>query len=281
MAAESFLADIAQHVAGDRVQVTSLIPAGADPHTYEPIPADLVRLSETQVIILNGAGFEAWMEPLLQNAPGDRLVIEASSGLTPRNSDSDVDSHATSDANDSDPAHSIDPHFWLDPLLAVRYVENIRDGLTTADPGGTAEYAQNAQTYIASLLELDAWIAGQVAAIPPERRLMVTNHESFGYYADRYGLTVVGTILPGTSSGAMPSAQLIVQLIDTISTLGTPAIFLETGSSPEMARQIAEQTGVQIILGLHTHSLSDQDGPASTYVDLMRHNTSLIVGALR
>ena len=284
IAAESFLADIAQQVAGDRLLVESLIPAGADPHTYEPIPADLVRISEADVVILNGAGFEAWLEPLLESAAGERgsgeqVVIEASAGLISRQVDEDHLDDVDAAIEDSD--HLVDPHFWLDPVLTIRYVENIRDGLALADPEGAQSYAENAAAYISRLKELDAWIATQVATIPAERRLLVTNHESFGYFADRYGFRVAGSILPGVSSGAMPSAQQIVQLMETIQETGAPAIFLEAGAPPEMADQIAGQTGVAVVTGLYTHSLTGKDGPVPTYLDLMRHNTDLIVAVLR
>lgn len=276
LAAESFLAEIAQNVAGDRLQVESLIAPGADPHTYQPIPADLVRLSETQVVILNGAEYEAWLEPMLESASGERLIIVASAGLTPRK----AEPHPGEEQPDGQD-HLVDPHFWLDPILVVHYVENIRDGLSTADPEGADLYARNADSYIADLRELDAWIAAQVAAIPAKRRLLVTNHDSFGYFADRYGFTIVGTILPGISTNASPSTQQIVQLIDTIHETGAPAIFLETSASPDLANQIAEQTGAQVITNLYAESLTGQGGPVMTYLELMRHNTTLIVEALR
>jgi ABC-type Zn uptake system ZnuABC Zn-binding protein ZnuA len=281
MAAEVFLADIAQVVAGDRLQVDSLMPSGADPHTYEPIPSDLVRISQAQVMIVNGAGFETWIDPLLESASGERLVITASAGLAPREAPKHHEEEALEEEHADEHAHSVDPHFWLDPLLVVRYVENIRDGLSTVDPEGAEIYAQNAAAYISELRALDEWIVSQIAAIAPERRLMVTNHESFGYYADRYGLEIVGAILPSFSTGATPSSQQVVELVEAIQEMGAAAIFLETSASPEMAQQIAEQTGAKVITGLYTHALSDLDGPAPTYLDMMRYNTTQIVEALR
>lgn len=174
-----------------------------------------------------------------------------------------------------------DPHFWLDPTLVVTYVENIRDGLTEADPANSTIYAANADAYIDSLNELDGWIKQQVADIPPAKRLLVTNHESFGYFADRYGFDVVGTIMPSVSTQASPSAQQLVRLIDIIKQTGTRAIFLETGSSPQLANQVAAETGVKVVTELYSHSVTEADGPAPTYLDMMRANTRSIVEALK
>lgn len=260
LAAETFLADIAQNVAGDKGQVQSLMPLEVDPHSFEPTPADVARVAECDVLIVNGAGFEAFLDEMLRNAGGQSQLVEASAGLT-------------SDGGD--------PHFWLDPTLVVRYAENIRDGLSEADPPDAAVYAANAAAYIAALNDLDAWIREQVAQIPPAQRLLVTNHESFGHFADRYGFTVVGTILPSVSTGAAPSAQQLAGLVDTIEQTGARAIFLETGSNPQLAEQVAAETGVAVVTGLYSHSVTEAGGRAPTYLDMMRANTQAIVGALK
>ncbi len=174
-----------------------------------------------------------------------------------------------------------DPHFWLDPTLVVKYVENIRDGLGQVDPANAAVYAANAAAYIDSLNQLDEWIKEQVAQIPPAERLLVTNHESFGYFADRYGFTVVGTVMPSVSAQASPSSRQLVRLIDTIKQTGARAIFLETGSSPQLAEQVAAETGITVITELYSHSITEPDGPAPTYLDMMKANTLAIVGALK
>ena len=273
LAVETFLADITQNVAGDRLKVEALMPLGADPHSFEPTPQDVARVAESDVLIVNGAGFEKFLAPLLQNAGGQRLVIEASAGLTPR-----VPGTGEGASIGDDPEG--DPHFWLNPINTIHYVEIIRDGLSQADPAGKDIYARNAQAYIAKLNDLDAWIAAQTAQIPEERRLLVTNHESFGYFADRYGFRVIGAIIPSVSTSASPSAKQLAALIDQIKASGAPAIFLETGSNPQLAQQIAGETGVQVVTDLYTHSVSAAEGPAPTYLELMRYNTSQIVEAL-
>lgn len=279
LAVETFLADIAQNVAGDRLTVAALIPIGVDPHAFEPTPQDVARIAESQVLIVNGAGFEGWLESVLKNAGGKRMVIEASRGLAMREPEEAGMAHAGE--GEADHPHEGDPHFWLDPVLAIRYVENIRDGLSAADPAGKETYAANAAAYIAQLNELHHWILAQVATIPPERRLLVTNHESFGYFADRYGFTIVGAVIPSVSSGASPSAQQMAQLVEHIKATGAPAIFLETGSNPQLARQLAQEAGVKTVTELYTHSITESDGPAPTYIEMIRFNVKTIVDALK
>jgi ABC-type Zn uptake system ZnuABC Zn-binding protein ZnuA len=259
MAVESFLADIAQQVAGERLEVETLVPPGVDPHTFQPTPQDVAKITNSQVLIVNGAGLEEWLGEVLENAGGERLVIEASQGLS------------------SPPSRPGDPHFWLDPNYGVHYTEKIRDGFIEVDPDGNVVYAQNAAQYIGKLGELDAWIVDQVSQIPAEQRLLVTNHESFGYFADRYQFKVLGTILPSFSTGSSPSAQQLVQLIEAIRVTKTPAIFLESGTNPELAEQVAREAGVEVIENLLTHSTSTPGG----YLEMLEYNTSAIVEALR
>jgi ABC-type Zn uptake system ZnuABC Zn-binding protein ZnuA len=272
LAVESFLADIAQNVAGDRLTVETLLPLGVDPHAYQPTPRDVAKVADSDVLIVNGAGIESYLDSLLANAGGQRLpalaqvqvVITASAGLTPR-----------PDPQGEHPEG--DPHFWLDPNNVIAYVENIRNGLSQVDPDGASVYAANAAAYIEQLKALDQWITQQVATVQPARRLLVTNHESLGYFADRYGFTVVGAVIPSVSTEASPTAQQMAALIEQIKASGAPAIFLETGANPQLAQQIAAETGVKVVTDLYTHSLSAPDGPAPTYIDMMKYNVSQIV----
>jgi ABC-type Zn uptake system ZnuABC Zn-binding protein ZnuA len=265
---ESFLADIARNVSGDRLSVESLIPVDADPHAYQPSPQDAAKIADVEVLIINGGNLESFLSPILQNAGTKQRIITASEGLTPR-----------PDPSGQNPEG--DPHFWLDPNNAIKYVENIQAGLSLADPGGASVYAMNAQKYIEDLQALDAWIKTKVQNIPQEHRLLVTNHETLGYFAGRYGFTVVGAIIPSVSSGAAPSAQQLAALIDQIRSTGAPAIFLETGTNLQLADQIASETGVKVVSNLYTHSLSAPGGPASTYIDMMKYDVSAIVEALK
>jgi len=254
----TILADVAHNVAGERLAVESLLPAGVDPHSYQPSPQDTARISSSQVLIVNGAGYEHFLEALLENAGGERALIEASAGL--RLGD--------------------DPHFWLDPNLVVTYVENIRAGLVQFDPEGEEIYQSNARAYITQLEDLDVWINEQVVQIPPERRLLVTNHEAFGYFSERYGFTIVGTVIESFSSDASPSARQMAALIDQIREQDAPAIFLDASDNPALAEQIAAETGVKVVTDLHLESLTEGP-PAATYIDMMKYNVTQIVAALK
>jgi len=272
LAVETFLADIAQNVAGTRARVDALIPAGVDPHGFEPTPADVRQVADSQVLIVNGAGLEEFLTKLLANAGGKRIVVEASAGLASRKPA----------ANEVlDPDHQGDPHFWLAPNNVTQYAENIRDGLSQADPAGAPTYQANAEAYSAQLKSLDAWIAEQVKPIPPERRLLVTNHESLGYFADRYGFRIVGTIIPSVSSDASSSAQQLAALVNQIKSAKAPALFLETGTNPQFAKQIAPEAGIKVVSELYTHSLTNAQGPAPTYLGMMEYNTRTIANALK
>jgi ABC-type Zn uptake system ZnuABC Zn-binding protein ZnuA len=270
LAAETFLADITRSIAGDRAEVISLIPMGLDPHSFESTPQDLALIGGSDVFIINGSGFESWLGPVMNNLPSDLRIIEASKGLTPRQ---------PSDLEIVD--EEIDPHFWLDPTRVIYYVGNIRDGLIAADPAGDSIYTNNAAAYVNQLQALDAWVASQIETIPADRRTMVTNHESFGYYADRYGLKIVGTILPGVTTGVSPSAHQLADLVTLINNEKVPAIFLEAGSNPELADQLASETDVKVITNIYSHSVTEADGPAPTYIAMIRANTEAIVKALK
>jgi ABC-type Zn uptake system ZnuABC Zn-binding protein ZnuA len=273
VAVESFLADIAQNIAGDRIKVEALIPLGLDPHAFEPTPRDIVKIAESQVLIANGGGIEEWLDETMNNVGGERLVVEAAAGLVSR--------EAREGELAPDEHNGEDPHYWLDPTRVIKYVENIRDGLIQADPQNKATYTTNAAAYIVQLQELDGWIKQQVDQIPAEKRLIVTNHESFGYFADRYGFKIIGTVIPSVSSGASPSAQQLAQLIDHIRQSGASAIFLETGANPQLADQIAQETGVKVVTGLYTHSITEPGGEAPTYIDMMKYNVTVILDALK
>jgi ABC-type Zn uptake system ZnuABC Zn-binding protein ZnuA len=277
LASTTFLADIARNVAGDRLTVDSLLPVGADPHAYQPTPQDTAKIADSKLLIVNGMEYEHFLESLLENAGGERVIITASEGVEPRHSEEQA-GEAESGAGHMHEAG--DPHMWLDPNLVIIYVENIRDGLIAFDPQGEAVYRSNAEAYIAALKDLDAWIVEQTAQIPASRKLLITNHESLGYFAERYGFTIAGTVIESFSSGASPSAAQMTDLIGQIKASGAPAIFLDASDNEALARQIAEETGVRVVTDLHLESLTD-GAPAATYVDMMKHTVTLIVEALK
>jgi ABC-type Zn uptake system ZnuABC Zn-binding protein ZnuA len=282
LASTTFLADMAQNVAGDRLTVESLLPVGADPHAYQVAPSDVAKIAESNLLILNGVEYEHFIESLLENAGGERLVIEATAGLEPHAMEEHEDEEhaAETESTQGDEHEAGDPHMWLDPNLVITYVENIRDGLIDVDAAGTEVYTANANTYIEDLKKLDMFIREQVETIPVERRLLITNHEAMGYFAERYGFEVVDSILPSFSSEANASAQEIAGSIELVKSSGAPAIFLGEVENTDLADQIAAETRVKVINDLYLESLSDGP-PAGTYIDMMRHNLSRIVEALK
>ena len=267
LAAETFLRDIAQSVAGTRLVVDSLLPPGVDPHEYQPKPRDATRLAEAQVLIVNGLGYESWLKKTLESLDGTRQVIVAAQGV-PR---VPIPTNAPAD----------DPHLWMNPLNVIDYVKAIQVGLAQADPGGKDVYAANAEAYIAKLKDLDAWVKTEVARIPPDRRLLVTNHDALGYFAHAYGFTLVGAVIPSVTADAAPSARQIVELIRAIDASGARAIFLDLGENQKLVDQISGETQVKVVADLYVESLSDSTGPASTYIDLIKHDTTVIVDALK
>lgn len=260
------LADITKSIAGDLHSVGSLLPIGMDPHSYQPTPQDTAKISKSKVLIVNGAGYEHFLESMLVNADGERTLIEASAGLRLR--------------SDPEGDQGVDPHVWLDPNNVIVYVENVQAGLVKFDPENAAVYRSNAEMYIRQLKELDTWINDQVAQIPPERRLLITNHEALGYFAERYGFTVVGTVIESFSSDASPSAQQMAALVDQIESSKAPAIFLDASDNSALARQIADETDVKVITDLHLESLT-AGAPASTYLEMMKYNVTQILEALK
>jgi zinc/manganese transport system substrate-binding protein len=268
VATESFLGDIAQNVAGNRIHIESLIPVTVDPHEYQPTPQDASKLAQAQVVIVNGLGYEAWLEKTLGNLGGQRQMIIASNGLTP-------DTILTGGISEAD------PHMWMDPLNVINYVIQIRDGLIQADPAGKDEYSQNASSYISELKSLNQWVKAQVAQIPVNRRLLVTNHDAMGYYARAYDFTIIGAVIPSLTTDASPSAQQMANLIDTIKNSDAPAIFLDIGENKKLAQQVASETGVKVVTDLYVESISGPTGPAPTYIDMIKYDTNVIISELK
>lgn len=265
---ETFITDMARQVAGDRLVVESLLPPDVAAHAYQAAPRDIIRVTRCDVLILNGGGIETFINTLLQNAGNHPLIITASAGLIPRR-----------EPGLSDPQG--DPHFWLDPNNVITYVNNIRDGFIQVDPAGEQTYTENAAAYILQLQALDTWIKTQVDLVPAERRQLVTNHDSLGYFADRYGFKVVGAIIPSFSDESAPSARQLASLIDAVRSSQARAIFLEAGANSNLAEQLAGETQAVIVTDLFTEFLSGRDGPAPSYLEMMKYNVTRIVTALK
>jgi len=282
MASTSIVADVVRQVGGELVQVETIVPIGADGHSYEPSPADLARVSAAQIIFTVGVGYEEFLDRLIASSGTKAEIVALSENLPLRTlSEEEVGGHMHGDEHgDEHGAGSVDPHTWTDPNNVKAWVDVIYATLSRLDPTNADTYAARAAAYRSQLDELDRWIAEQFAAIPAERRLIVADHIIFGYMADRYGLRQLGSIIPGVSTGASPSAQELAALQDMIADYSVPAIFVGDIANKQLAEQIARDTGVRIFTVL-TESLTDADGPGATYIDYMRFNVQTIVDGLR
>ncbi len=268
VASTTIIGDVVAQVGGDRIELTVLFPPGADPHTFEPRPQDMVAISQAQVIVLNGLGLEEALEPALEaNATG--LIVHASEGIEPPAFEGAEHDHEGGD-----------PHTWTDPNNVIVWTENIAVALSQADPAHAAEYRANAAAYIAELQELDIWIRAQVAQVPTERRKLVTDHLLFGYFAEEYGFEQVGALIGSFSTNASPSARELAALEDLIRAQAVPAIFVGRDVNPVLAEQVARDTGIRVV-SLYSGSLSEPGGEADTYLKYMRYNVSAIVAALQ
>ena len=274
VATTTIVGDVVAQVGGDAIELTVLLPPGADPHTYEPTPADLTAVARAHVLFVNGLGLEGFLERTLRNV-GDVPVVPVSAGIQPRL----LEEHEHEGEEHEEEHGEADPHVWLDVRNVLIWVENIRQALSTLDPAHADRYAANAAAYRAELEALDAWVLEQVAQVPPQNRKLVTNHPSFGYFADRYGFEQVAAVYP-ISPGAEPSAREIAELEETIRRFGVPAVFAETTVNPKLAEQVARDTGVRLVT-LYTGSLGGPGSGVESYVDLIRYDVSAIVNALR
>lgn len=276
VATTTLVGDIVRNIGGEKIDLSVLLPVGADPHNFEPAPRDVALVSDADLIFTNGAGLESFMSRLLKNAGGQATVISLSDGLELIPS-AEEESHA----GETEISHEGgDPHVWMDPNNVQHWVNRIEQVLSEADPAKAATYKANAQAYRQALTDLDGWISQQVAQVPQANRKIVSDHVVFGYFAKRYGFEQVGAVIPSISTLAAPSAQELADLQDVIQKLGIRAIFVDSAVNPALSQRIASDTGMQLV-PIYSGSLSAADGPAATYLDFMRLNVSAIVQALK
>ncbi len=276
VASTSIIADVVRQVSGEDAVVDVLIPAGSDPHSYAPAPQDVARIARADVIFLNGLGLEAGLQPVLKNAPPDAAVVELSQGIALL----EKPASPSGEGGEGNLAEGADPHLWSDPNNVRVWVSTIAETLAERDPSHAEAYRRRAASYQQKLEELDAWVREQVAGIPPERRVIVSDHLMWGYFCARYGFRQQGALIPGYSTLAQPSAQELAALEDAIRQAGVPAIFVGNTVNPSLAERVAADTGVKLVT-VYTGSLSGPDGPAPTYVDWVRYNVTAITDALR
>jgi ABC-type Zn uptake system ZnuABC Zn-binding protein ZnuA len=275
----SVLGDLVRAVGGERIDLRVLVGPESDAHTFDPSPADTIALAEAALVVENGLGFEPWLDRLYaaSRSPAKRVV--ATAGLTDLIHTKGHDDHG--DRPGQEAHDDVDPHVWHDVRQGGHMVGVIRDALVQADPANAATYRANAERYLAELQALDAWIVERVATLPAARRKLVTAHDTFAYFARRYGFTIVGTALgAATTEVADPSAAQIAALVREIKAAGVPAIFAENVRNPRLMERIASEAGVQLVTGLYTDALGRPGSPGDSYVKMLRSNVERIVAAL-
>ncbi|WP_371439523.1 metal ABC transporter substrate-binding protein [Polaromonas sp.] len=266
MASFSILGDLVRVVGADRVTVITLVGPGGDAHVFEPKPADAKNLLQSKLLITNGLGFEPWVQKLVKSSGYKGPVIVASQGVKVR-------SMLAAKGNGTE----TDPHGWQDPTNVVIYARNIASALGKLDPAGAAAYQANSEAYVKELQALDAEAMAKIAAIPADKRKVITSHDAFGYFAAHYGIKFLAP--QGGSTEVEPSAKQVAELIKQIQKERIKAVFVENMSNPKLLTQLSKDAGVTVGPELYVDALSKAGGPADSYLKLMRHNvTQLVVG---
>lgn len=269
----SVLDDFVRNVAGDRVDLVTLVGPDGDAHTFNPAPQDVAAIGRAAVVFEVGAGFETgWFDKAFAASGSTAERVAVSDGLVLRAGDGSEPGHA----------HELDPHVWHEVTNAIHMVGKVRDGMCEIDPANAAAYRANADAYVAELRELDAWIVTAVKAVPADRRKLVTSHDTFGYFARRYRFTVVGSVLPSFSTEvADPSAAEFADLVNRVKAQRVPAVFCEASHNAKLVERLAAAAGVRVAPPLYTDALGAKGSAGETYLGMMRHNVSTIVGALK
>lgn len=264
IATTTFIADIAKNVAGDAIRVESLLPVGSDPHLYEPVPGDARKIAQAEVVLMNGLTLEGWMQELIDNSGTKADIVIISRGV----------------ASITDPAHhnATDPHAWMSAANGITYAQNIAQALTTRYPEHTATIQQNLERYQRELEEADRYIKAQIARIAPKHRILVTSHDAFRYYGNRYGIRVESIL--GTTTDAEVQIKDIDHLMKVIEENELPAIFVESTINPKLLEQIARDKKIMIGGKLYADALGPAGSGAETYTKMIMHNTDVIVGGL-
>ena len=252
-------ADLARNVGGDRVVVTGLLAANGDPHDYELRPHDVKAIAEADLVVRSGGEVDEWLDEAIEASGSDAPVLDLSAHVRRRGDD---------------------PHWWQDPVSALGAVAAIDAAMRQADPAGAAAYRDNVGSYARRLRRLDAAVERCFAGIPSAARKLVTTHDSLGHYADRYGLEVIGTVIPSLSTEAQPSAGDTAELIETIREAGVEAIFAESSVSPKVEEAIAREAGARVGAELWADSLGPPGSTGDTYVRSIAANTRAIADGL-
>ena len=271
----SILSDLIQNVGGHHISLETIVGPNSDTHVYEPTPKDAQRLSEADLVFINGLQFEGWIERLIATSGYKGPIIIASRDIEPRYSKKEC---ACSDQHHGYSSQKLDPHAWHNIPNVQSYIRVIEKTLSEKDPLHRQDYADNAASYLEKLQALEKKIQHDFSTIPSEKRMSITTHDGFGYLGDHYGIRFLAPV--GLSTESEPSAQTVAHLIDFIKTNNIKVLFLENITSPKLIQQIAYETKAEIGPILYSDALSDTEGPASTYLAMMRHNTQMLLNGM-
>ena len=279
----SILGDMVERIGGEHIALTTLVGPDGDAHVYQPTPKVARSVAEADVLFLNGLEFEGWLERLAEAASFGGAMVVATKGVVPIAFDDhdDHDNHDEHDDHDDHAGHdhgAFDPHAWQSLENAVIYANNIAAGLAQADPENAGDYYANRAAFITEVETLRADIGAMMKSLPADKRTVVTPHDAFGYFAATYDLTFVAP--QGMSTDSEVSAADVAALITQIREESISAVFIESITDNRMMQQIANETGATIGGTLYSDALSAQSGPASTYLDMMRHNATTLFDAL-
>ena len=270
VASFSILGDLAREVGGNRIELHTLVGPDGDAHVYQPTPADAKTIAQAKLVIVNGLGFEGWIDRLVKSSGYRGTVLVASTGIKTLKRKHDEHGHG----HDSD----VDPHAWQDLANALRYVDNIAQALAKADPAGQSSYLANATKYKQAIVALDSELKTSFNSVAKEKRKVVTTHDAFGYFSRAYGIAFISPV--GINTDAEASAADIGRIIKQIRREKIPAVFMENISDPRLLERIRQESGARIGGVLYSDSLSKADGPAATYLEMMRHNAKTLASAL-
>jgi zinc/manganese transport system substrate-binding protein len=265
----SILGDWLTEIGGDDVEVTTLVGPDGDAHTFEPTPRDAARIADADCVFELGLGFETWLDSMMNGTQSDAERICVSDSITPRVLAED-EGHAETD-----------PHVWHDPVLVISIVRTIEEALCRLRKDEEPDFRSRANHYVAKLENLHSSIADMVRSIPEQRRVLVTTHDTFGYFADRFGFRVSSVLGTVSSEAADPSADRVAEVVRQIRAEGVPAVFTENILNPGLTEQIAREAGVSVIRGLCTDALGPEGTETGSYVGMMNANVRRIVEALR
>lgn len=264
VATTTMIHDLVKQVGGDRVEVRGLLSAGADPHTYKPVPGDAIAIAESQIVFRNGLKLEGWMDKLVENAGGQRPIITVSDGMPA--------------VDDPAQAGHPDPHIWFSVPSWKLAVDNVAKALSELVPDSKDQFLARAETYKLQLDSLHKWAKIEMAKIPESRRYLVTSHDAFNYFGKEYGLTVIG--VQGISTETQASSQDVAGIVKFIKQRSIPAIFVETSVNPKLIEEISRQSGVKVGGTLYGDSTGPVGSGADTYIGMISSNVRTIVAAL-